>query len=163
MYSGKVRCQPMPRSRRYGNQMRDRTVPTLSDDEKTSALGKSIDRSIQETFIRRYDKRFAALRRVERHVRQVPLPLLTIWCPTGVDGTSVRMKNRFVVWLSPSLENRPQSYVNFVVAHEIAHWYLGHVTRRQYSRVPNYQIEFPADGLARAWGFHGESTEHIPA
>ena len=135
----------------------------LSADAKKSALGKSIDVSIKETWIRRNDKRFAALRRVERHVRGVPLPLLTIWCPTGVDATSVRIKKRFVVWLSPELEKKPQSYVNFVVAHEIAHWYLGHVTRKQYHGVPNYQTELTADGLARAWGFHGESTEHLPA
>src|SRR5580704_15158993 len=107
-------------------------VPMLSADAKKSALGKSIDASITETWIRRNDKRFAALRRVERHVRGVPLPLLTIWAPSDADATTVRINKRIVILLSPTLEMKPQSYVNVVVAHEIAHVYLGHLQTKYY-------------------------------
>ncbi len=133
----------------------DVVTPTLTPEAKVSALGKSIDMSIKETWIRVRDKRFAALRRVERHVRCVPLPPLTIWVPSVADATSVRIiEKRIVVLLSPELERHPQSYVNGVVAHEIAHVYLGHVTRRRYfGGVLAERAEPQADALAKAWGF----------
>jgi len=128
--------------------------PKLTPEAETSSFGKSIALSIKGGFIRfSWDKRFAALRRVERHVRGVELPSITIYVPhTNASSVPTRSLQTIFIYLSPDLEKKPQTYVNGVVAHEIAHVVLGHHQER-FCGVLTDQMEPAADALAEIWGF----------
>jgi hypothetical protein len=54
-----------------------------------------------------------------------------------------------LIYLSPDLEQQPQEEVNFTIAHELAHAFLGH----QHIKRNTPSIEDEADALAVKWGF----------
>lgn len=130
----------------------DTLSPRLSPEVEKTALGKSIAASIKGGYIIMRDKRFMAARRVERHVRHLKkLPLITIYAPYA-DATTMntRQARPVLIRLGVELEQRPQWYVNAVVAHELAHVVLGHMN---YGGLPESAIEPTADALAAHWGF----------
>jgi Zn-dependent peptidase ImmA (M78 family) len=54
-----------------------------------------------------------------------------------------------LIYLSPDLESQPQEEVDFTIAHEFAHAYLGHEQAARNAST----IEDEADALAVSWGF----------
>jgi len=59
----------------------------------------------------------------------------------------MRLPGRSVV-LKRTLRYRPEEFVRYVIAHELAHAHL-----RNGGRSPGEDPEVAADSLAEAWGF----------
>jgi hypothetical protein len=74
-----------------------------------------------------------------------PGPAVVRHIPMGVprSGRAAR-----AVELKRTLRNRPEAFVRYVIAHEIAHAHL-----RNAGRFPGEDPEHAADALAALWGF----------
>jgi hypothetical protein len=92
------------------------------------------------------------------------LPPLVVFAPSAAKLGEVKpfgLGDRLLLYLSPRLEAKPQSEVDFTVAHEFAHVSLGH-HRPDGTTVPSDAIvhshedvpsEQETDRLAESWGF----------
>ena len=69
-----------------------------------------------------------------------PGPAIVAHIPMSLPGRSVVLKR--------NLRRRSESFVRYVIAHELAHSHL-----RNRGRVPGEDPELAADSLAAAWGF----------
>ena len=74
-----------------------------------------------------------------------PAAGLVTHVPVGLPGR--RGAGRSVV-LKRTLRRRPEPFVRYVIAHELAHAHL-----RNGGRWPGEDPEFAADALAEEWGF----------
>jgi hypothetical protein len=63
-------------------------------------------------------------------------------------GMPTRNRASRSVVLKRTLRRRPEAFVKYVIAHELAHAHL-----RNGGRWPGDDPEFAADALAAAWGF----------
>ena len=63
-------------------------------------------------------------------------------------GMPTRHRASRSVVLKRTLRRRPEAFVKYVIAHELAHAHL-----RNGGRWPGDDPEFAADALAAAWGF----------
>jgi IrrE N-terminal-like domain len=92
------------------------------------------------------------------------LPPLVVFAPSAAKLGEVKpfgLGERLLLYLSPRLEAKPQSEVDFTVAHEFAHVSLGHqqpgATRVPPDTVVQSHEDVPseqdADRLAESWGF----------
>jgi hypothetical protein len=63
-------------------------------------------------------------------------------------GMPTRNRASRSVVLKRTLRRRPEAFVKYVIAHELAHAHL-----RNRGRWPGDDPEFAADALAAAWGF----------
>ncbi len=63
-------------------------------------------------------------------------------------GMPTRLRASRSVVLKRTLRRRPEAFVKYVIAHELAHAHL-----RNGGRWPGDDPEFAADALAAAWGF----------
>ncbi|MGF1633370.1 MAG: hypothetical protein ACFCVE_05915 [Phycisphaerae bacterium] len=77
---------------------------------------------------------------------------LTEYDPTQASTVPISAPSRRgparAVALKRTLRSRPPAFVQWVVAHELAHVYL-----RNGGRTPGEDPELAADALAEAWGF----------
>lgn len=108
-------------------------------------------------------KAFLTLAR--RLPKQVELPNIVILAPDpGHYGVALRHLGEgpdCLIYLSPELEKLSQSEVDFTVAHEIVHAYLGHYTHEESIITEEYsertyleqKNEVAADELVVAWGY----------
>jgi hypothetical protein len=74
-----------------------------------------------------------------------PGPGVVMWVPVGLPGR--RRASRSVV-LKRTLRRRPEPFVRWLIAHELAHAHL-----RNAGRWPGEDPECAADALAAEWGF----------
>jgi hypothetical protein len=74
-----------------------------------------------------------------------PGPGVVMRVPVGLPGR--RRASRSVV-LKRTLRRRPEPFVRWLIAHELAHAHL-----RNAGRWPGEDPEFAADALAAEWGF----------
>jgi hypothetical protein len=98
-------------------------------------------------------------------LRKMPgtnLPPLVVFAPSAAKLGEVKpfgLGDRLLLYLSPRLEAKPQSEVDFTVAHESAHILLGHQRPGATTAPPDVQShedapsEQNADRLAESWGF----------
>ena len=63
-------------------------------------------------------------------------------------GLPTRARASRCVVLKRTLRRRPEAFIRYVIAHELAHAHL-----RNRGRSPGEDPEFAADSLAAAWGF----------
>jgi hypothetical protein len=84
------------------------------------------------------------------------LPTFSIFAPDSQTfGSLLHTMHPIVIYLAPALEEKPQAEVDFTVAHEFAHLYLGHHEHeegefRLYLEEPT---EVSADELVVRWGY----------
>jgi hypothetical protein len=74
-----------------------------------------------------------------------PIAGTTFHVPVGLP---TRYRASRSVVLKRTLRRRPESFVRYVIAHELAHAHL-----RNAGRFPGEDPEHAADALAAAWGF----------
>jgi hypothetical protein len=74
-----------------------------------------------------------------------PGPGLIAHIPVGLPS---RDRGSRSVVLKRTLRRRPEAFVKYVIAHELAHAHL-----RNRGRWPGDDPEFAADALAASWGF----------
>jgi hypothetical protein len=74
-----------------------------------------------------------------------PAPGYIAQIPVGLPARNCASRS---VVLKRSLRRRPESFVKYVIAHELAHAHL-----RNGGRWPGDDPESAADALAAAWGF----------
>ncbi len=77
------------------------------------------------------------------------LDVLFFALSTWKNGQACPSSPKSLVYLSPSLETMAQEEANFVVAHEVAHMYLGHDDYMTNDQT----IEEQADALVVKWGY----------
>jgi hypothetical protein len=151
-----------------------KTRDTMSNDEQW----ESFRYNYIETGWFDYDryKTIAAMRKLSERIPEDVLdnlPPLTVFAPSAVllghvlpHGTG----DSLFVYLSPRLESKSQTEVDFTVAHEFAHVVLGHYMPGATNHPPGVVVqghgdvpsEKDADRLAESWGFKSAQKRKKP-
>jgi len=110
-----------------------------------------------------FDERPKTLEALKHLVERVPedvlfdLPVsLTVFAPSALGMALKTVTGGAMIYLAPELEKSPQLEVDFIVAHEFAHVYLGDYGPIEAEKDVDFyhqKAEMTADELVASWGY----------